>query len=393
MEKIILISTDVVNDLEGDELENFFKIANRLIAQKNVICIISREENKLKTIQDKFEGRNIKNVQYKTRINIRDIINDNKDKAHYFIVLGNRDKDFQLAVNNKFLYLVPLWTREKFDKCMKYGVHIRDMDALYKVIETINNQNKWFYKLELDDKTKIYSLISAHTRNWNISDKEKELVQGFEDFLKKGKVSYYEILLYHFLAAIANNPEFREVTTWAIMPSSGTELNNNMLEFKERARYCMKGAIPRCISKGDSPNNVFLRTKRITKSHDMSYEDRIRYGSTRHLDSIIINDAYDNGRLKNKVVCVLDDYLTNGNSFEAVRNILKKEQVKKIIFVSLGRFKRPYFYQDYKINGDVFHPGYKYVLKHKKMIDYGCIDDNARKEVENLYDIFNLGED
>lgn len=393
MKKIILISTDVITDLKNDKFEDFFNMVGELISLKNAVCMISLSEENLKSIKCEFEKRNIKNIHYETRSNIKDIINKNKDKSHYFIVFGNKDKDFELAVNNKFLYLVPLWTKNNFEKCLKYGVHVKNLDIFYKIIETINNQNKWYYKLELDDKTKVYSLISAHTHNWDISKKEKELVQGFEDFLKKGKISYYKILLYHFLAAIANNPEFREVTTWAIMPSSGIELNKNMLEFKERARYCMKGAVPRSISHGDKPNNVFLRSNGILKSHKMSHEERMKFGSTRHFDSIVINDAYAGGRLKNKVVCVFDDYLTNGNSFEAIRNILKKEKVKKIIFVSLGRFNRPYYYQNYEINGTVFEQGYQYTLINKKMICNGKFDDNARKEIENLYDIFNLGKE
>ncbi len=66
----------------------------------------------------------------------------------------------------------------------------------YEVIRTINNQNKWYYKLDLDDGTKIYSLISAHTRKGNISSKEKELVQGFEDFLKK---EIFHIMKYYYI--------------------------------------------------------------------------------------------------------------------------------------------------------------------------------------------------
>ncbi|MBE6075965.1 MAG: phosphoribosyltransferase [Clostridium lundense] len=387
MNKIIIISTEVFLDLDYDKKEKFNEIINKIIEEKNAICIVSKSLSKLDNAKKQIHNTS---VYYRTRNEIKNIILKNKDKPHYFIVFGNRDRDFELAVNNKFLYLVPLWTKDNHAKCIKYGVHIKNIDIFYEVIRTINNQNKWYYKLDLDDGTKIYSLISAHTRKGNISSKEKELVQGFEDFLKKGDISYYEILLYHFLAAIANNPEFREVTTWAIMPSSGTDLNENMMNFKEKARYCMKGMVPRNISQGLKTNNLFLRHTRVVKSHMMSYDERISKGASRHLESIIINDAYLGGKLKGKTVCVFDDYLTNGNSFEAIRNLLKTQKVKKIIFVSLGRFMRPYYYQNYSISGDVFSKGYSFKLKNGRMIDYGEYDDNARREVENLHDIFNL---
>ncbi len=69
---------------------------------------------------------------------------------------------------------------------------------------------------------------------------------------------------------------------------------------------------------------------------------------------------------------------------------MRKAGANKIIFVSLGRFRRNYIYQDFKINGDVTIPnGFTYELKSREYREYHC-NENARKEVKNLHDIFNL---
>ena len=389
MNKAILISTEVYTDLVNKEdKDQFILLMEELIGSENGICFISRDSKKLSNLSKEF---NNDKIFYKTRPEVESMIKRNKDKKNYFVVIGNRDKDFETAVNNKFLYLVPLWTKHKDPKCIKYGVHINSIKVLGHVIKTVNNQNKWYYRLSLDDGTEIYSLISAHTRKGNISREEKELVEGFEKFLKQGNTTYYEILLYHFLASIANNNEFRDVNVWGIVPSSGLKLNQDMLNFKEKARYCMKGTVPRIMLNGSRPNNLFIRHKAITKSRWLQNQQRIAEGSTRHFDSIVLDDAYKGGKLKGKVVCVFDDYLTNGNTLESIRSLLKNQQVKKIIFVTLGRFSRDYFMQDYDIKGDVFTPnGYTYNLKKKCMIGNGIYDDEARVEVKNLYDIFNL---
>ena len=80
--------------------------------------------------------------------------------------------------------------------------------------------------------------------------------------------------------------------------------------------------------------------------------------------------------------------MTHGNTFNAVRNLLKKLGANKIIFVSLGNFGRPFQKIDYTISGDVYNPGYSYAQtsSNTKYLSY---DSNAKKEISDLYDIFN----
>ena len=103
----------------------------------------------------------------------------------------------------------------------------------------------------------------------------------------------------------------------------------------------------------------------------------------------MLNDAYHGG-LEGKVICVFDDYLTHGNSFETARNLLRSQHVERIIFVSIGRFDNPYMYQRYAIGGNVFAPNFKYEFYGSTDINGGVQELKARKEVENLHNIFKL---
>lgn len=375
MNKILIISKDVYCGNELDKLDIFFK---EILRNSGKIIFVSRDAKILNEISDYFTDKGIK-LDTMTRNEIKDFITNNKKEN--FIVIGNRDVDFQLSVNNKLLYIVPLWCEYIYDKSEKYGVKVKNVKQLNELIKTVNNQNNWYYHEVLTDNTEVYSLMSGMSKLYNMSEEERELVRGFEKFLKHGQVQYYDILYYHFLAAISNLEKFKEIDIWGIAPSSGKNLNKDMLLFKDRARYIMK---KKFTKEGE---NLFIRHKAITKSHELYYGERVRLGATRHFDSININPKY---KVKGKNICIFDDYLTNGNTFEAMRNMLRNAGAKKIIFVSLGRFRRDYVYQDYKLTGNVYKEnGFNYELLEKKSITYKC-NDTARFEVERLHYIFNL---
>ncbi|WP_326514762.1 phosphoribosyltransferase [Clostridium intestinale] len=391
MNKAIIISTEVYSDLDEDGRVELVEILEDLIEEENQVCFVSRDAKKLKDIKEEIGNDKF---YYKLRYQLDDTMKKNTGKEHYFVVLGNRDVDFLFAVRNKLLYLVPEWTVHINEKSQKYGIMIEDLEMFEEVIKAINNQNEWYYSAELPDGTKVYSLICAHSRG-SIPSDEKEIVEGFEDFLKRGNGKYYKVLLCHFLASISNSKEFRDINCWGIMPSSGLSLNKDMLEFKERVRYFMGGKIPKALQDKPLENNIFVRNEAVTKSHHTSVLQRINQGATRHLSTININPAYYDKKLKSKLkgknVCIFDDYLTHGNSFEALRNLLKEAGADKIIFVSLGKFRRDYIYQDYEINGDVFEAqGFDYVISHKEIIQDDEYNDEAREELTELKNIFTI---
>ncbi|MGL5718082.1 MAG: phosphoribosyltransferase [Paraclostridium sp.] len=383
MKKILLMSLDFLDEPFFTQSLNFI---TDMVNLGNPVILYSRDEDRLKA----FNFDNQKHVILATRAKVKEFVA--KKKNEYFVVIGRKDKDFELAVNNKLLFIVPNWLGYVEDKANTYGINVSTYNQMKLFIETINNQNTWYSKFKLDEDTYYFSLSDAKSKVNAKSKEEREIIDIFNRILKKGIVSYYEIYKYHFLSCISNNNElFSDINHWSIFPSSTGRLDNNeMFKFKEQVRYIMKGQPLRKAEYKQYPN-LLLRHTPTTKSHFDTYQNRIEIGAARHFGTVCLNPAYK-GKLRGSNVCIFDDYLTHGNSFECARNLLKKEGVNKIIFVTLGTFRYNYQVQNYQFTGDVYSKNYNFNLLNRSVVYSSnfIINNDAKQEVENLHSIFNV---
>lgn len=388
MNKVVLLSLDVIDDLYGTtSFDKFIECLNIIIDEGNIVAFVSHDTSRLKKAKENYGKYNTDYI-YIPRSKLTDLIS--KLGKNYFILIGNRDQDFINAVNNKMLYLCPSWTKEVEEKAKKYGIRTYNEKQFLEVIKTVNNQNTWYSSCELEDGSIVLSLMDGAYKYYSKSQKEKEMIENFEKVLKEGKrTTYFDILLYHFLAAISNdNDIFNNVNIWSIFPSSSCELNQEMFEFKEKVRYMTKVREPQ---KNMIFRNLLIRHTSVPKSRNTSSNIRYEEGAAKHLDSIHLNPEYKK-RITGSTVCVFDDFLNYGNSFETVRNLLKHAGAKKVILVSLGKFRKPYIYQEYDITGDVYANNFTYKLKKRYDIYHSNfkLNDSAKDEVENLHRIYNL---
>ena len=87
---------------------------------------------------------------------------------------------------------------------------------------------------------------------------------------------------------------------------------------------------------------------------------------------------------------MFDDYLRHGNTFEALRNLLVECKVKKIIFVSIGKFmskyENMYRQKSFSISGDVSTKHYtaEFAAQHNFYID-----NDARRSLQHLRELAN----
>ena len=191
--------------------------------------------------------------------------------------------------------------------------------------------------------------------------------------------------LYHFSSllstAIAHDVDFREVQDWAVAPSSSIEPNQTMEELKEHVRRMMYGR---------ESEPIFIRHKQTTKS--TFHSRNVRQDHTfcqKHFRSIRVNEHYM-GKLKDRVVCVFDDYLTKGNTFESLRNLLFACQVKKIIFVSIGKYRdvyeNCYVQNEFNITGNVYTGLYDVTFNDSEY-HHASFNNAARQSLENLVEL------
>ncbi|MDU5494069.1 MAG: phosphoribosyltransferase [Clostridium perfringens] len=373
MNKILIFSIDVYK--YAPDKTKFEELLDSFYSQGDKIIFTSQFEVK----KSELDNLNFKNYIYLTRAVITSKLKERKEYSKYFIVIGNTDQDLYLAANNKLLFITPIWCPLE-EKADKYGFKSTKLSGLEKLLKIVENQNSWFYRLDLDDKTTVLALTNANTFGRNNSVEETEIIENFKKVLKEGDKRYYNVLLCHFLAAISNNLEFKEIQDWAIYPSSGTTINEDMLSFKERARWLMGGK---------KKHDMFIRHTSTWQSKKANVLGENRLPCDRHFDTIVLGPKYKN-RLKDRVVCVFDDYTTNGTSFEVARNMLLKEGVKKIFFVALGKYHRnrpeQYIMQNYNLKGDLTKPGFTYELISSEWKN-GDFDNNAKQEIEELYNI------
>ncbi|ANZ62573.1 phosphoribosyltransferase [Secundilactobacillus paracollinoides] len=315
---------------------------------------------------------------------ISDFIKNNPGKN---IFIGNKEEDLFKASSLKCLYLCPMWTDNIDEKSKKYGIHIKDLKHLIQVIQILINQNAFYYELKINNVSTVYALTSAN--NISATEDENSVINAFRSTLKNGNSKYLDAITLYLLSGIMSLPEIMETEIWGIMPSSGTNINEEMSQILTQCRYLTDRRLK---------EPLLIRHTPTQKSHWTEPSTRLSVGALKHLKSIKINPKY-RGKITGKKITILDDYITNGCSFEAVRNLLISAGASEVNFIAIGRFKsRKYnglgIYQkeEYSLTGDLFSDNYTSSLS-KRESDYGLhgkYNVDARQDVENLKDILEL---
>ncbi|XP_020615924.1 uncharacterized protein LOC110053945 [Orbicella faveolata] len=306
-------------------------------------------------------------------------IEETSSNGEVVIICGAVDVDLYLAANTKSFLIAAGWVTPE-EKVVQYGIPAPTPTKMRALIEIIVNQTNWYYLCAFDDPvpTKVVSLCLSNT--YTVSPEEKAMAEAFKAILKYGadNPAIKQALICYLMAAIAHDKDFKEVEDWAVTPSSSTNPPQIMEDLKEHVR---------CMMNGRKHEAIFIRHTATKKSRSDSRDDRQKNDyCLKHFQSIRVNDKYK-GKLKGRVVCVFDDYLTHGNTFEALRNLLIKCEVKKIIFVSIGKFKRnyesQYIQKSFSIEGDVYSE--KYTAEFNTAACHEVeFDDAAQRSLENL---------
>lgn len=420
MEKIIFCNLDLLrgkldlNDYKGADYSGYdetclkairntfkdmlFKLADE---DDNRIIFYSRKTEDLNRAKKFYENK--KEFKFTSRKKVNDFVERNIDKNNYFVFVGAKDQDFIAAVKARALFIVPCWLPLE-DRAVKYGVHVESPLQFYKFVLVLNNQNVWYSKIEIDEKTTAYSLIDARYGYYAKNDDEREMVRNFENLLKKDMShKYHRILLYHFLAGMTNTMDFDDIEIFGMIPSSSCKLNQYVYEFMNHVRKLKGVSLPKQYDRKGTEiefRNLIIRHTPKKQNHagGRSASERALMGADEEFKTLMVNPDYkkriDKLRAENRFnVCIFDDYMTHGNSFNAVRNMLEKLGANKIIFVSMGLFKTSCFQRrDYKINGDVYRGHFQFEeIEYKRVTDFE-IDENAKDEVAELRSIFELEE-
>ncbi|WLD93359.1 hypothetical protein [Alkalihalobacillus sp. AL-G] len=363
----LLISRSVFFDVDYSIRPEMFDLVNLIKGKEIQIYIVSRTKEKYKEI---LVENNLENIKFGNRGKLsRKIIEDNKN----FMFLGSVDQDIYIAANNKLLLINPTWidVEENIDK---YGFKLNSVGQVVKCIDILRLETELFYDFSVNEKTRLIAVSNAN--KFFAVKNENEMIQRYMKTLKFGSNTYQYAVYFHYLTIITGMDEFKDVDYWMSVPSSSGKNDNFVYDLVKQTRYLLNNR---------RSQELFIRHTPAKKSTSIDKLERIRQGCTRHLDTIQLNPKYK-GKLKNSKICVLDDYVTNGASFECVRNLLINEGVSEIILIAIGSFRSLYQKEDVTINGNVYKPGFQYSINSRELIR-GKANEKSSEVVNEIYEI------
>lgn len=368
----LLISRNAFFDENENIRKEIYHLMDLIENKEIQVFLVSRNRNKNKymsKINENFPDTN--KIQYVERGRITGkAVKSNKN----LMLVGAVEEDIRIAANNKILMVNPAWITGVDEKIQKYGYKLNNFSQLIQCIDILNLNNEIFCDLKIDDKTRLIAVSNAN--KYYAVKNEAEMIQEYKETLKLGKEYYKYAVYFHYLTMIIGMEEFSNVDYWMGMPSSTGSKENHIYDIVKRTRWLLNNR---------RSDDLFIRHKPGQKSTYMHSAERIKQGCKRHFETIHLNPKYK-GKLKGKKICVLDDYFTYGASFECIRNLLKKEEVGEIILVAIGTFQKPYYKEDFIIEGDVYRPNYKYTLNDRIPINVQ-VNNRSSDIINQIYNI------
>lgn len=378
MGKVVALTRLTVFDEDFNIYDGIIDMIKTLQMEDHQFVFISHDNESLRKANKIFESTFNSKITCTFRYKFKEWVNASNVKS--IILVGSSDEDLYLAANKKILIINPGWSVKQDEKPARYGITLSNPEKLTQAIRLIDNQSSWYYKLQVDDSTQVLALTSANTKNFTVTSEEKEILEGFSSLLKQGNRRYFNSLYFHLISGVMKDSDLRNVDIWSVFPTSTGRPNNEIEEIKERCRY-LTG------KRNNQP--IFIRHTVVDKSHFTHHDKRLEVGCAKHFNSVMLNPNYKK-KIKGKTICIIDDFLTNGISFETARNLLLKAGAAKVILLALGRFKRGtygiYQKEEYDINGDIFTKNYNFERASKENIN-GIYDESSRYEVRNIYNI------
>lgn len=358
-----------------------------MFSENNIYFAIlaRRETNK------KLESQIPNNYQEKIRFidrskEIKTKVLKLKEKGNIFSVIGVVNEDAIFSFNCK----IPLFNPERLkvhnatygEKVKKYGLPINNISDVIDCLTAHEIHKSNYFKIHFDSKK--FSVVSLNNANRYHRPEDEVRIKEIFEFNLKGDKSVRDqrillLLFFHLINEITQNDFFKQVNYWGTFPSSNPNNDNTSVTFlKEAVRHLVNG-------KPKTGPEILIRNKEMTAKHK-SGNRRFVDKCNKDFETLIVNPKLK-GKLNNQVICIIDDYITNGYSAEAAKHLLLAAGAERVIFISIGKFGRNYFATDYSIQGDVFSAGYEY--KYNSEISH---KNDRFYNLENDHEILKFGE-
>lgn len=373
MVKYILVSRNAFFNDDKEIRSEIIELYNKINREEIQIVFVSRTLAEYKGIIEQVFGKDEILLGNRRSLSGKFIEGSSKATNKDFVLIGAIDEDIRIGANNKIILFNPTWIDVE-EKIEKYGFEIGSISNLYQCINILNLEKGFMYDTKIDERTTLIALCDA--REYYAVANEKEMLKRYKNVLKYNQVKYQYAVYFHYLCNLFNDERFSDVDYWMAVPSSSGKNANYIYEMVKNTRYILNNR---------KSEDLFIRHIEAPKSTYLTPEERIAQGCTRHLETIHLNPKYKK-QLKGKKICIIDDYVNNGTSFDTLRNLLKELEVSEIILLAVGTFQKPYIREDYNIFGDVFNGEFSFEKTHSTTINH-YPNYEAQRRIKDIYDI------
>ena len=385
MAKNIFIYRNVIEKLnDKSDLDNIFLHLKNLVNEGNTIYIVTDSSNDNHDLTS-YENYDLSFMPTITE-EIPKIIDTSENSS---VFIDNKNSTYELSQKSISLFITPLWMTDMESKPDSFGIKVKNSKQMYQIIKHSNNNNYWHTKNELEDGSMLFTLIDAKFRYFSTSTNEGKMIDNFLSILHgEEENNFFKILKYDLLSALSNKSDyFDNVDIWTIFPKSNLTLDRNMMELK----YNIESN--RGLTEKDNyiEDNLIIRHTEKQRSHEIPVITRYSEGAKLNLKTIQLNPKFRD-KVKGATVCVIDDFLNHGYSFEAARNLLKAAGAKQVVLVALGLYQNDYSYEEYDIKGDPFTKDFIFgePIKRKPIQNLRFkVNFQVKVEVETLFSVFN----
>lgn len=386
--KLILISKLVFFTEENELIEKNLRICD-LFSDANIILAIVARQSTINILKSKLPEEYKKKIKLLNRSKDTEAkIKDLKERGIIIGMVGIVNEDALFSFHCK----IPLFNPESLsnrvtvsEKVEKYGLPIYDFKEVIDCLKAYEIHKQNYFQMIFGDS---FSVISLNNANTNYRPEEEARVKKIFETNLKGIESKREqrillLLLFHLINEVTTNSYYEKVDYWGTFPSSNPQNTFTSVSFlKEAVRVILNGG----PKKGPE---ILLRHQQMPAKHN-SGAIRLKTKSNNDFETLIVNPALKNN-IKGKVICIIDDYITNGYSAEATKHLLLAAGAKEVIFLSFGKFGKKYFSTDYLIEGDVYSKyTYEFIKENLYEGNFGkeiFYNSNNDSEISNFADL------
>jgi phosphoribosylpyrophosphate synthetase len=324
----------------------------------------------------------------------KDVTGENKGSPEYYfaackatgckreegIYIGHSKFDMATATNARTIFINAVWAGSATD----YGVKIKTPSTLIKYISLFLLKNHpWYARLDSEDRNESSVIVRAMMDCHGGGNAAIE--QEFVNWLKRGHQTsstkkFEKFATHHFIASLHLSGIAQKLDYWTTYPGHNKGSGNGVLApiLDVAARYFHDKYVNLLVRHTDSTKSAYARAK----GQHVPFDNQTT--------SMKLSSEAQ-GKIEGKTILVVDDFTTEGNSFEWARNAFLHAGAKQIILTSFGKYPRPYHIRTIKdgVSWNVFKEST--VMES----DFHCDPETMKTEVKALqefvqsYEVYN----